>query len=144
SNSDGQMGTLTQGFTYIGPPPPPPGEVVLYAAGASIVGGAWSVVADASAAGGSRIANPDAGAAKVVTPAASPASYFELQFTAEAGRAYRLWMRGKALADNPFNDSVHVQFSDSVNSSGSPISRIGSTTSQEINLEDCSGCGLAG
>ena len=27
-------------------------------------------------------------------PLASPAHYFELTFTAEAGRAYRLWLRG--------------------------------------------------
>jgi hypothetical protein len=146
-NADGQSGTLAQGFTYVAPPPPPPpgaDEIVLYASKAPVKVGAWSAVADPTAAGASRIANPDAGAPKVVTALASPQNYFEMTFDADAGRAYRLWIRGKAQADNPFNDSVHVQFSDSVNSSGSPISRIGSTTSQEINLEDCSGCGLSG
>src|SRR4051794_5219290 len=40
------------------------GEIVLYAADAVRVAGAWSMVADATAAGGKRMANPDAGAAK--------------------------------------------------------------------------------
>jgi hypothetical protein len=67
-----------------------------------------------------------------------------MTFNAEAGRPYRLWIRAKALDDFWGNDSVWVQFSDSVNSSGAPVYRIGTTTGTEINLEDCSGCGLSG
>jgi hypothetical protein len=67
-----------------------------------------------------------------------------MTFTAEAGRPYRLWIRAKALNDFWASDSVWVQFSDSVNSSGTPVYRIGTTTGTEINLEDCSGCGLSG
>ena len=144
TNTDGQSGALSGGFTYTAPPPPPAGEIVLYAAEAPVRVGNWSVAADPTAAGGARIWNPDSGAPKVATPLASPTSYFEMTFAADAGRAYRLWLRGKAQNDNPFNDSVHIQFSDSVNSNGAPISRISSTTSQEVNLEDCSGCGLSG
>jgi hypothetical protein len=102
--------------------------------------GSWSVVTDGTAAGGSRIANADAGAAKIVTPLASPAHYFEIAFNANAGTAYHLWMRGRAQDDSPFNDSVHLQFSDSVDASGTAHWRIGSTESQEYNLEDCLGC----
>src|SRR5437868_6964868 len=40
-------------------------DIVLYAKNATAVGGAWSRVADTTAAGGSRMANPDAGAAKL-------------------------------------------------------------------------------
>src|SRR6185503_6811140 len=146
-NADNQTATLANGFTYIAPPPPPPpaqGEVVLYAAEASVKVGSWQVVADQTAAGGSRICNPDGGQAKVVTPAANPASYFEMTFTAQAGTPYHFWMRSKALNDSPFNDSIHAQFSDSVDQNSAPTDRIGTTTTTEMNLEECSGCGLSG
>ena len=55
-------------------------DIVLYASQASVKVGSWSSVGDSSAAGGSRLANPDAGLPKVVTPAANPASYVELSF----------------------------------------------------------------
>jgi phosphatidylserine/phosphatidylglycerophosphate/cardiolipin synthase-like enzyme len=123
-------------------------DVILYASEAPVIVGAWTVVADATAAGGARIYQPNAGAAKITTPSADPANYFELTFNAEAGIGYRLWLRGRADADNFANDSVHVQFSDSVSgpdpATQTPTFRIGSTTSTEVNLEDCSGCGLSG
>src|SRR5262249_13098551 len=89
-------------------------DIVLYAADATVISGAWSVVADATAAGGRRLANPDAAAAKLTTALASPVNYFELTFNVEAGVAYHLWMRGKAEKNNWANDSVYVQFSESV------------------------------
>jgi acid phosphatase len=134
----------TASATTPAPPPPGAGDVVLWAAEAPVKAGAWSVVSDASAAGGSRIANPDAGAPKRTTPLANPTDYFEMNFTAEAGVDYRLWVRSRAQADSWANDSCFVQFSDSVNGSGSPVFRIGTTAAAEMNLEDCSGCGLQG
>lgn len=104
--------------------------------------GNWSVVADSTAAGSFRLANPDQGAPKVVTPSTSPSTYVELSFLANAGIPYHLWIRGKAEGDSPYNDSVHIQFSGSVTSTGSPIYRIGTTSSTEFNLEDCLGCGV--
>lgn len=86
----------------------------------------------------------DAGMPKVTTPAINPPHYFDMTFSAEAGRPYRLWIRAKAQNDFWANDSVWVQFSGSVNSSGSPVYRIGTNSGTEINLEDCSGCGLSG
>ena len=142
TNPNNQTATLTNGFSYTAPPGV--GEVVLYAAEAPVRVGNYSLVADPSAAAGSRIFNPDAGAAKLSSALANPTTYFEMTFTAEAGTAYRLWVRGKALNDDPFNDSFFVQFSDSVTSGGTAISRIGTTSSETINLEDCSGCGLSG
>jgi phosphatidylserine/phosphatidylglycerophosphate/cardiolipin synthase-like enzyme len=131
-----------------GPPPPPPpggsGEVALYASRATPLAGAWALVSDATAAGGSGIRQPDAGAAKVTTAAVAPAHYFELTFAAEAGRPYRLWLRGRAQNNHWANDSVHIQFSGSVTSSGASVWRIGTSSSTEVNLEDCSGCGLSG
>ena len=94
------------------------GDIVLHARRAAVVKGAWSAVSDPTAAGGVRLANPDAGIAKVSTASASPASYFELTFTAEAGRAYHLWIRSKARDNSWTNDSVYVQFSGSRTSSG--------------------------
>lgn len=125
------------------PPPPNTNDVVLWASEAPVKVGNWSVVADSSAAGGNRISNPDAGAAKKQQPSASPSDYFEMTFNAQAGVNYRLWIRSKAQNDFWGNDSVFIQFSDSLNTSGSPVYRIGTTSAAEMNLEDCSGCGLS-
>jgi hypothetical protein len=90
------------------------------------------------------LSNADAGAPKITTALASPANYFEMTFTAKAGTPYRLWIRGRAQADSPFNDPAFVQFNDSVDSSGTARYRIGTTESTEYNLEDCSGCTVQG
>jgi phosphatidylserine/phosphatidylglycerophosphate/cardiolipin synthase-like enzyme len=130
-----------------GAPPPPPApdeaDVVLYASKADVTGDAWQVVADSTAAGGARISNANLGAATVTTPVADPADYFELQFTASGDIPYRLWMRGKAVSNNGYNDSVWVQFSDAENSTGVPID-IGTTQAEWVNLQDCSGATLSG
>ena len=128
-----------------GPPPPPPGgTVVRHATDATALHGTWRVVADATGADGVRIEHPDAGAPKVATPLAAPLDYFEMTFTAEAGRAYRFWLRGRAQNDGYVNDSVYVQFSGSVTATGAVTNRIGTTEALAIVLEDCSGCGLSG
>jgi acid phosphatase len=125
-------------------PQPTAADIVLWASEAPVRVGQWSVVSDASAAGGSRISNPDAGVPKIVNPVANPTHYFEMTFNAQAGVDYRLWLRGKAQADYWGNDSVFIQFSDSVDASGSPVFRIGTTDATTMNLEDCSGCGIQG
>src|SRR5215216_5515935 len=118
-------------------------NVVLYASEATVRVGNWQVVSDSTGAGGARITNPDAGAAKITTALASPANYFEMSFDAQAGTAYRLWIRGKAQGDSPYNDSAFIQFSGSVNLLGTPTYRIGTTSALEYNLEDCSGCRIS-
>jgi phosphatidylserine/phosphatidylglycerophosphate/cardiolipin synthase-like enzyme len=118
------------------------GDVVLYASKAPVVAGDWSVVADGSAAGGARMSNPNRGAPKLGIQA-NPAHYFEMTFSADAGVPYRLWLRGKATSNSWANDSVNVQFSDSVTDTGSPTYRIGTTSATTVTIEDCSGCGLS-
>ena len=146
---------LTKGDTTIlppndgssGPPPPPPpagGDIVIHAGIPAAVAGNWNVVSDATAASGKRIQNPNLGAAKISSALASPASYFELTFNAEAGKPYRLWIRGKATSDHYNNDSVFVQFDHSVDKSGAPQWRIGTTSAAPWVLEDCSGCTMSG
>ncbi len=141
----------THSFTTAGlaPPPPPtaqpgPGDVVLYAANAPVVRGQWRVLSDASAAGSARVAIPDSGQAKVSTALSSPADYFEMTFTAEAGTPYRLWLRLRAQGDAWSNDSVHVQFSQSTDAAGAPAWRIGTTSSAEVNLEEAKSAGVSG
>jgi hypothetical protein len=118
-------------------------DVVLYASETTVKAGNWLVEADATAAGGNRIRYPDAGGPRLTTALASPAHYFETTFTAQAGIAYRLWMRGKADANSTNNDSAWVQFSGSVDSNGTPVFRIGTTAATMFNLEECTGCGLS-
>src|SRR5204863_5048872 len=111
TNGDGQSAVLAGGFTYTASPPPA-STIVLYASEAPVRIGNWVVASDSTAAGGARIWNPDAGVPKIVDPVANPADYFEMTFTAQAGTAYRIWIRGKAQSDFWGNDSVFVQFSD--------------------------------
>lgn len=138
-------------FTTAGTAPPPsatgttaPGDIVLYGLDARLTGSAWSIVSDSTAAGAKRLWNANAGAAKITTASASPASYAELTFHAVAGQPYHFWMRGRADSNIYTNDSVFVQFSNAVTSAGVPTYRIGTTSAAEYNLEDCSGCGLSG
>ena len=144
TNPDAQNATLTNSYTYASSPPPSSGDVVLYAAEAPVRIGSWNLTSDSSAAGGARLFNPDVGGPKLTDAFANPPTYFDMTFQAQAGISYRLWIRGKAQGDSPFNDSVFAQFSDSTDSGGAAVFRIGTTSSTVINLEDCSGCGLAG
>ena len=124
-------------------PPPSAAEVVLYASDVAPAG-RWRLEADGTAAGGHRVRHPDAAAAKITTAAAQPANYFDVTFDAVAGVPYRLWIRGRADNNHWANDSVFAQFDRSVNASGTAQFRIGTTGATEVNIEDCSGCGLSG
>jgi hypothetical protein len=126
------------------PDPGASAEIVLHAWQAPVIAGNWQVVNDATAAGGARLASIDLGAPTITKAKAAPADYFELTFYAEAGRPYRLWMRGTATANHWANDSVFAQFTDSFDASGRAAFRIGTTRGAVVNLEDCSGCGLEG
>ena len=119
-------------------------DVVLYASKAPVKSGTWAVVADSTAAGGYAIGNPNLGAAKVNTPLATPKNYFELSFPAYGGTAYHLWIRARSLNNATSNDSVYVQFSDSVNSSNTTIYGIGTTSAAPVVLQACSGAAIQG
>jgi hypothetical protein len=125
-------------------PPSDTGDLVLYAGDAAITGDGFLVAVDPSAAGGYALQSVDRSAAEIVTALAAPTTHAELQFAPEAGRPYRLWIRGRASGDYWGNDSIHVQFTDSVDAASGPAFRIGTTDSAIMNLEDCSGCGLRG
>jgi hypothetical protein len=123
----------------------PTKEIVLYGAiNAEPFGSAWTKVADSSAAGEQRLYNPNAGAAKKTTASPNPPSYVTIPFAADPTQTYKLWIRLKADGNSSSNDSVWVQFSGSTTVAGAPAYRIGTTSGLEVNLEECSGCGLSG
>jgi hypothetical protein len=126
------------------PPDAGASDVVMYAQDAAVVRGSWTFVADQTAAGGSRLRHPDAGAAKLAAALGNPTNFFDITFAADANTPYRLWIRGKADGDSYSNDSVYVQFSDSIDANATPVYRIGTASSSTYVLEDCSGCGDAG
>ena len=119
-------------------------EIVLYTSEAHLVGSAWTAATDPSAAAGKRLWNPDRGAKTVKNASASPSSYIDVTFQAEAGVAYHLWLRAKADRNSTANDSVYVQLSSSVDPNGVAIARIGSSQSTVVTLEDSNGAGVSG
>jgi hypothetical protein len=118
-------------------------EIVLFGKDARTTG-SWRIVDDVTAAYQKHVEQPDAGAAKIVTPLATPANYIELSFTAEPDVPYHLWIRAKAQKDSFNNDSVYVQCSGSLTDTGAITNRIGSPTAFTVTLEDCVNCGVAG
>jgi hypothetical protein len=114
------------------------GDIVIRASQASRLVGGYELVADATAAGGEGLRNPDRGQAKASVASASPASYAEFTFYAEAGRPYQVWLRGRAEHDSYWNDSAHLQFG------GMDGAAIGTTGSIVVNLEDGANAGLSG
>ena len=123
------------------PPPPPPSDptIVLWTAQtppSGIVGTAWQLLADTSAAGGSGLWNPDGAQPKIAPALATPGSYVEMTFNATAGIPYHLWVRLRAQNNSFSNDSVHVQFNDSLDASGKATMRFGSTSSAEVVLQN--------
>jgi len=122
------------------PPPPPPGDptIVLWTANvaASAISGNWQALTDASAAGGKAIWNVDGGQPKISPALAAPPNEFEMTFTATAGIPYQLWVRMRPQNNSATNDSIHVQFNDSVNSTGAAVMRIGSASSSEVILQN--------
>jgi hypothetical protein len=106
--------------------------------------GSWEMVEDASAADGWTTHDPDAGVPKLAAPRANPTSYLYVGFVADPTQTYKLWLRGKADRNNWANDSVFLQFSGATDVHGTPVYRIGTTSGLDVNLEQCSGCGLSG
>ena len=115
----------------------PPDEIVLWTSSvaAADIHGDWVRLADPAAAGGIALHNPDRGRAKISPALESPANYFEIRFSAKRATAYQLWVRMRAQNNSYNDDAVHVQFSDSVDSNGSPVTRIGTTDSAGVILQ---------
>lgn len=119
-------------------------DVVIYSSDVTAISGYWKRSSDGATAGGQKMVSHDYGWAHTGSPLASPKHYFEAKFSASAGTAYRVWVRLKAAGNSISNDSVYMQFSDAVNSSGGAIWRIGSTSGILFALERCSNCGVSG
>jgi hypothetical protein len=124
-------------------PPPTGGDIVLNASDASRLTGNWARVSSSTGAGGQSLQSADRGWSAPDAALVSPADYFEMSFTPEAGRAYRLWVRMRAANDSRWNESVWVQFSGAVNANGGALWRTGSTSALLVNLENCSECGVS-
>ncbi len=120
------------------------GDIVLYASDASRIAGNWARVSSTGAAGGQLLQSVDRGWSTPNVPKSAPTDYFEMSFTPEANRDYRLWIRLRAQGDSKYNESVWVQFSGAVTSAGAPKWPLGSTAALLVNLEACSGCGVSG
>jgi hypothetical protein len=118
------------------PPPNPNATTIVLWVNNAAIRGDWQKLSEPVAAGGVSIQNPDAGRAKIAPALASPANYFELTFNATAGVAYHFWVRMRSQTNSLANDSVHVQFNDSVDVNGTPWARIGTTSSLEPVLQD--------
>ncbi len=118
-------------------------DIVVHVGGGSPRGN-WTRVADATAAGGYAMASSDRGWSATSTALAAPSDTIDLTVPADAGVTYRVWLRLRADGNSKWNDSVWLQFSDAVGSSGVPLYRIGSTAALLFNLEPCSGCGTSG
>ena len=122
-----------------------PAEIVLDMRHAMALGlGDWLIVDDASAALDRAAHNENLGGPKVTVPKAQPGSFASVEFVADPARTYKLWLRLKADGNYWGNDSVWVQFSGSTDPAGKPAYRIGTTSGLAVNLEECSGCGVAG
>ena len=119
-------------------------DIVLYSSDVSSVQGNWYGWESSSGAGGQRMTSNDYGWSTTNAPLASPGDYFEATFNAPSYTTYHVWLRLRATGDSKWNDSVWVQFSDAANTSGSAAYRIGTSDALMVNLERCSGCGVAG
>jgi regulation of enolase protein 1 (concanavalin A-like superfamily) len=119
------------------PPPPPPTapNIVIYASDVTAANrhGSWSLAADPTAAGGSKLVTPDASVANTDAPLASPVDYFDVTFNANAGVPHTIWLRLQATANAKSNDAVWVQFSDA-RSNGSQVYPLNSTSGLLVNL----------
>jgi phosphatidylserine/phosphatidylglycerophosphate/cardiolipin synthase-like enzyme len=131
-----KTGSVWSFTTAGGTPPPPPGaKTVVIWASTGTTHGHWQKLTDTTAAGGSALWNPNAGQAKIATALAAPANYFEVSFSAARGTAYHLWVRMRAEGNSLGNDSVYVQFSDSVDASGAATMRRGTTSAAAVVLQ---------
>jgi hypothetical protein len=138
---DGRGGEVTDTVRITVLPEP---EIVIHAGVTGTATGRWMTTDDATAASGRRLFYPNSGAPKSSAPAAAPADAVDIYFAADPTQTYKVWVRLKAENNNWANDSIWLQFSEAVDSSGRAAYRIGTTTGMAVNLEECSGCGISG
>ncbi len=118
-------------------------DVVLRADDSVVRSGHWSIETSTTAADGRRLTTPDQGWSNKSAPYATPSNKVEIVFTAVAGVTYRTWLRLSATSNSLANDSVWVQYDGSVDSSGNPTNRSGTTSGVRVTLQACSTCGVS-
>jgi hypothetical protein len=136
------IGAYEQLTSATSPDPDATGEIILHAWRALTMVGNWQVMSDPTAAGGARMASLDLREGQTVKIGNAGSDYFEMTFDAEAGRPYRLWIRGKAERNSINNDSVYVQFSGAVDQSGTPLYSLGKSSAAVAILQPCDKCTL--
>src|SRR5688572_14958240 len=114
---------------------PGPHDIVLHTRNGTRVG-AWAVLPDGSAAGGSCMKDNSTAGTVNLNPIASPANYFEMTFNAHANVPYRVWLRMKADTAGMGSDQVFVQFNDAKNYAGADASDIGTINAISVALAD--------
>jgi endonuclease/exonuclease/phosphatase family metal-dependent hydrolase len=120
-------------------------DVVLYPSDmTTIQGHYWSRPSSSSGADGQKLSSMDWGWASTAVPVPWPNDFVEATFQAQAGVDYQIWVRVRAIGDSKWNDSLWVQFNDSIDSSGNAAYRIGTESAYLVNLEACNGCGVSG
>ena len=106
--------------------------------------GNWQRVTDSTAAAGFRMWHPDAGVAKLTPALANPTHYVDTWMLVDPTRTYKLSVRLKPQNDSWANDSVFVQFAGGAVSRSTTRYATGTTDALDVNLEECSGCGVSG
>jgi glucose/arabinose dehydrogenase len=142
----GAVGNFDHIIVSAGTVVPAAPEIVLHAADIlpQHVHGNWALVSDPTAAQGVALASEDRGGPTVATPGVQPTDHADIEFTAEAGVRYRLWVRMKAADASKFNDSIWVQFSGAVDAGGVPRYRTGTSAGLNVNQATCADCVPAG
>jgi hypothetical protein len=136
----GQSASATAMTEFFGQPSVAPTEQVIHATDVTAIQGTWRKTTDLSAADNIKLSTPDDRVGALAAAAVTPSNYFDATFQASPATRYRVWLRMHAVSDSKWNDSVFVQFSDSVDAVGRPIYRIGSTAGYTVNLWSCATC----
>lgn len=119
-------------------------DIVLRSSDVVVRRSGWSLVSDGTAAGGTALSSPNNGWATPKAAYVTPSRSFDLTFTTVANVRYRVWLRLSAKNGSGTNDSVWLQYTNALDSSGRSLAPIGTTSGVVINGEPCSGCGLPG
>ena len=111
------------------------GDVVIYASDSASITkrGSWVTASDSLSPNGLKLTTPDQSTLPPEDPLPAPQHYVDVTFSAEKGKQYRVWLRLRARNNQKGNDSVWVQFSDSL-ANGAPLYRMNSTSGLLVNL----------
>jgi hypothetical protein len=118
------------------------GDIVLTAADVERVRGNWTITSSSGSPENKAIQSANKGWQNTSAPLARPVNYVDVPFQPSANTSYRVWLRMKSASAH--GDSVWLQFTGAVSSSGRPLWRIGSTQGWPVKGEACDGCQVSG